>query len=547
MKTIGQTITAPISNCDGVKHLQCREEKSRFIVQGENFCKVYEKIKGINFSLNTMTNDITVTFDTSQIETYNKYGKFIDLIKMVQCHNEYTNEKLFWAKSIDTSLKINNIHDVINLEKQISYKTHIIHKNINIDLGPKYSCFIDNNDIKIYKKNTKDQMHKKTICGFIYDHSNNFLNNFNDNIKENENMSKNIVITDILPKIKNKQKFSFKNMQALSPQIILTNSRVIIYYPTEQVLEKINYLIDQNVHKPKNLWIVFPYNTSLSINFPEHFKLIANIIFWQSNIAIKNELSLTNVMYSNYPNLPEKTIKNVTNNIMIEKVSYRMNKIEEYVLNHTNNCLHMLDRLFFSNYGTKMPNQIYDLYNCPVCDNQFDEFCVKSYLSCGHEFCPACVIELINNKLSCPVCRKNIRCNAITISKFTSNKVKYLTKLFNRVFTGENENDGINDNILIYVDTLIMAKGLFTFINKELYPQNCRLKCCIVNQKNNNYKSCILICVKDKHSICKDIKNIKYIVVLTGTSDYILNPESLGYDYCYADQKVKIFLFVTQS
>jgi hypothetical protein len=89
----------------------------------------------------------------------------------------------------------------------------------------------------------------------------------------------------------------------------------------------------------------------------------------------------------------------------------------------------------------------------------------------------------------------------------------------------------------------MMAKGLFTFINKDLYKQNCRLKCCIMNPKINNYKSCIIICTKDKYFLSKNIKNIKYVLVLTGNNDYILHPESLGYDYCHADQKIKIFLF----
>jgi hypothetical protein len=540
MKTIGQIITTPLCDCSGVKQLKFREEKNKFIVQGEDFCKVYEKIKGVDFSLCETTNHVAVTFDVNQIEAFNKYGKFIELIKLVKEYNEHTNEKTFWKKLQVGAETVSNIQDVLNLEKQISYKTHIVSKNVHVELGSNFLCTIVDNEIKIFKKNNRNQLHRKTVCGFVYDCDNTFLNNFNDSIKENETVTKNIIITDVLPKLKNKPKFSFKNTQSLSAQTKLANSRVIVYYPTEYVIEKILFLVNEDVNKPKVLWIVLPHNPHIL----PHFQSMINILFWSKiDIISKNGLNLTCVLYGDSKCGNPRPTKN-TNNIIIEKIVYKLNKLEESILENVDDkYIYILDKLFFSSYGSKLPEQIFDTSNCPVCDNEFNDLCNKSYLSCGHEFCTSCIIELANNKLTCPICRKNIKYNGIIIPNLIPNKAKYLSKIFNKVFTEDNEND---DNILIYVDTAMMAKGLFMFIDTELYPKNSRLKCCIVNQKNNNYKSCILICVKDKNFICQNIKNIKYVIVLTSVSDYILNPESLGYDYCYADQKIRILIFENQ-
>ena len=232
-------------------------------------------------------------------------------------------------------------------------------------------------------------------------------------------------------------------------------------------------------------------------------------------------------------------IKKNTNNIIIEKILYKLNKFEELALKTDidKKNIYTLDKLYFLNYKCEIPKNIFDVQNCPICD---DELIDKSYLTCGHEFCPSCIIEIINSKLVCPICRKNIKCKGIIMPNLVPSKLKYLAKLFNKMFNEENEND---DNVLIYVDTVMIAKGLALYINKELYPKNIRLKTCIVDQKNNNYKSCILICIKDKNFLCQNIKNIKNIIVLTNENDYIINPESLGYNYCHANEKIKIWFF----
>ena len=90
----------------------------------------------------------------------------------------------------------------------------------------------------------------------------------------------------------------------------------------------------------------------------------------------------------------------------------------------------------------------------------------------------------------------------------------------------------------------MLAKGLISFINST-YGNN--VICSVVSEKtsvmNDEKTKRVLICTIDKSYLCQNIKTIKNIIVLINISDYVLKPESLGYDYCYNNSDIKLWLF----
>ena len=51
MKKVGQIISLEVQNYSEIKELKSRDERNRFILQGENFCKIYDKIKKVEYSV----------------------------------------------------------------------------------------------------------------------------------------------------------------------------------------------------------------------------------------------------------------------------------------------------------------------------------------------------------------------------------------------------------------------------------------------------------------------------------------------------------------
>jgi len=146
------------------------------------------------------------------------------------------------------------------------------------------------------------------------------------------------------------------------------------------------------------------------------------------------------------------------------------------------------------------------------------------------------MFEISKSKYTCPMCRKAFK--NIIMPELKSSKMIYLMRLINKLI-----ND-INQNILIYINTPIMARGLISYINKELENVETEFKCYIINKKNKYHTSSILICPIDNNYLCQNIKNISNIIILSNiNNEYILDPCSLGYDYCHIGKEVNIYLF----
>jgi hypothetical protein len=200
-----------------------------------------------------------------------------------------------------------------------------------------------------------------------------------------------------------------------------------------------------------------------------------------------------------------------------------------------NDSLLLLEKIFLYNINTKLPSVIYDSDTCPICDKTFNNVIQnkKSYFRCGHVFCQSCTISSLKIKYSCPICRHIIKLNNIIIPSLIINKLIYTIKLINKIFDKPKYN---NTHILIYNDNLLCAKGFASFLKN-----NIKYTYSILKNLSSNNKSDILICPKEKHFLCRTIKNIKNIIVLSHNQD--ITPDMLGHDYSILNYDVRLWLF----
>jgi hypothetical protein len=543
-------IKIQLYDCSGIKNLKTQTEKNKFIIRGENFCKVYEKIKGIEYSINN-DNDSTILnilFNIQSIKNICNYGKFIELIKNLI---EYTNakkEKLFWNNMRNISEKIGNGFKLDIYENKIKHKIHYLYYDNSINLNLDYICTYINNCVSIDKKNEKNVLHKKCNGGIIFDDDHTFLQTFTNSVDEYKFAHKYIIIVDTIPKsdtISNNQKFIFKNSRTLDTNIKFRGMTVIIYYPTETTLLSFINLIKNKISKPKIIWIVFSKFQIISSN------IILKLLFWcDDDIAYNENIKLITLISNS------ETIKETNNkSIIIEKIKYSPNAYEIFLMgeNISVENINLIEKIYLYNVETKIPSLIYNTDNCPICDQIFSsptsyEFpeknpiiLEKSYLQCGHSFCPVCIITSLKVKCSCPICRNVIRLNNIFIPNIILNKLQCLFKLLCKILEKDKYK---GTRILIYSYNLIYAKGLlnhFKKINNSLDSDNNKYTYSVLKNASSGINSDVLICPKDKYILCKNIKNIKNVIVLTHNQE--LTPESLGHDHYVMNSDIRIWLF----
>lgn len=533
MKKVGQIISIEVQNYSEIKELKFRDERNRFILQGKNFCKIYDKIKGIEYSLNTDKDQtyLLATFDIEVMKNV-KIPKFIRFMESIKEYHTIKMMKYLWNSGLASAEELTDVANIGVFEQNIKYKSHLVYPNNSISINNDYICSYDSDKIEFDKKKNVCT-YKKHKGGIIFDYDNKFITSFNKFL-DKKDVLKNIVISDTIPKQENRINFSFKHFKSLNNTMQLINTRLIIYYPTVLIIEKIIELIGQKLEKPKTIWVVLPAQSQCTYNFDN----ILSLLLW-SNKKVSCQTSSFFALKFGKPSIYSKKGKKI-----VEKINYKLNDFEQKIIQ---NCvpnpdfrievLNILDKLYFTNFGLEPPKNVFTDGSCPICSCELKEN--QSYMPCGHVFCSECIISTIRTKNSCPCCRKLSKYRGIIISNLASSKSKYFGKLISKLF--DKNKDG---SILVYVDTLMLAKGLITFINST-YEND--ITCSVVSEKtsitNDEKTKRILICTVDKSYLCQNIKTIKNIIVLINISDYVLKPESLGYDYCYDNSDIKLWLF----
>lgn len=557
-------ITLDLCDCSNIQDLKITNEKTKFIVQGQSYCKIYEKIKDVCMSYDKDKNMVTMTTDLDTIEKIlgkpMQKLKIEKILKDVHTLSIHQNNKNLWKTLARTSSNtLNTIENNLNKINHVAYNSNIINLSNTHAL----------NNTVITKKTI--EIIKKSIGGLIFDTNSNFITDFDFTAATNvsQNSIENLVISDIAPKQEKNLKFPYKHIKMMRSIMKISNTRLFIYYPTSEVITKLIKLIENGLEKPKFIWIVFPsnFNENNFLNWTDLLSLLfwttgkytlfnqsINSIDFISSRNTQNKAPIvgvdtgTNIDTNPIVNKIANTANAPTNQIIIEKIKYKLSELEKELLNEiTTENVTMLDKLYFYNLGSKKTNKS-DLYNkcdckeCPICCTSLEKNENKiTYMPCDHMFCTACVMETIKINKCCPICRKVSNFSGIIIPKLKSNKMATFEKLLNKLYCKSTDTNYIT---LVYTDTFTLAKKIVTVLNKNkntIIKGHCNLvnKDMITNIETNTK---ILVCPVDNDLMCKNIRGISNVIIFT-TTDYALKSESLGYDYCYGNSNIKVWLF----
>ena len=523
MKNIGQILSAEICDYANIKNASIKKEPSRLIVRGENFCKTFYKIKGINYQICENEKKINVTFDINDING-SKIKKHIDIMNLLFDYNDEKHNLLFWEKITNSDNKIDMLSELFKCEKYLSHYTHYVYNSDKMQLNDK---FYKRSSSQIeFISDQKNYQFRKTIGGILWDYNFSFLEDMiNLNYKgANGTRKKNILIADTVSNC-NHPTFEFIKNDSVNNLTNFSNKRLFIYYPAESLITKIISCIKTGHINPKCIWIVFPRN------IPHiDFKKIITLLCWSNEeLTSPKNIKLVTIKYTNNKNISHEKKK-----ISVERIIYKYNKIEKHLLSSSDDEK-ILDKFYFSNIHNTMPDIIFDSQNCPICAKKFTASynMSKSYFNCGHVFCSKCVFDSYKLKDVCPICRKQTHKNLPIIPQLVLSKIEYLKKLL------LNLTRNLDSNILIYVDNPVISKGLHVWLKQNFNNIHSE----ITNKKKLNFKHSIIICTKDSYYLSKNIKHITEVISISTSNDFLINTESLGYDYFYAGSEIRIWLF----
>lgn len=529
-----------VANIANITDVKIKLEKNKVILQGTNYYKHYDVPKGVNmkFDNNCLTAQFEEELLRTKLNNQSRNNKFFTIIKDSIEHNKTKNNNQMWISHIENSKNLNGLEELNKYEKNIKYKSHTVYTSEFMGINNNYCLQNDNGNIFLRKK-TDSEEHMKINGGIIFDHENNFIQHFNDGLKNIKNSRlKNFLISDILPRQQTDLNFTFKHIKNIKQSLKLDHVRLIVYYPTKEMLSQLIKFIGNKLEKPRIVWLVFPGKASsnnLEYRFQNflNFNEVLNILFWSNTLLKTFNPSIISLKFAENRQIPKKQ-----NQVIIEKIKYNLSQNELDLLSDVNyKNINMLDKLYFYNLGEALPRLIYNCTECPICCERFNPNNI-TYMPCGHMFCSRCLVETIKIKNCCPNCRKNTKLNGIIIPSLVSTKMKLLLEIIKKI-----ENDFLT---IIYTDTFTISKKLLVYLNNLENIKGENNICNILNQKSSTSQrknEKILICPIENDFLCQNIKNIKNVVMLTTNSDYSLKSESLGYDYHFGNSDVKLWLF----
>lgn len=550
-------------NCSELKNLKITQTKYSIVVQGEDYCKMYEKIK--NVEILEENNQIFV--HTTLGELKNKLNskspniKLTKLLNNVFFYENNKNEKIFFNNEKNIN-KINCFANLVNkleqYELSIKQKEYLLYKENLIIINTNSSLNFRNS--KYFVEEYKNYQIQKKIKGGIVFYDFISKDEFQKTFNKIDNLTDDIV--------KNLFIFDSSDLYLINECAKIKNnkSRLIIYHPTNDILIKIKDFKKYDVIDPYFIWIILPQKSIHSIIHGLDLIQLLSTLFWENNnffFEKKTIESLSEIIFeitdktnscaSTSTNTNANQIDNDNKNsheknnmgkITIEKIRYKLTSSEKKLFpSITYEDLSILDKICIYNLDNKMPKKIFECNECPICCANLEENknnIFKSYLSCGHLFCSECVIRSMKIKQCCPSCRFITKLEKINIPDLKSNKVKILLKIITRILC-----DKILEKpkiILIYVDSCLFTKKITNFVKNNIENINCvGMDKNNVNNRDNINTDKILVCSIDKEFLIKNIKNISDIIVFT-TTKYILKNESLGYDFCNQLNGVKLWL-----
>ena len=534
-------------DCSELKNIKTTNLANKFMVQGEDYCKMYDKLKNVSI---VMTNDkleIETNIDVlkKKLLNYDSNKKFKKLFNYFLEYEEKKNKILFLEQLKQKSFKIKKYElflEHIEKYENIIKSQNISFQNLNFIDPNKLNVNTSNNKFNIlvnpdksinvvHQNSNHDNYIKKNFIGGI------IFANYNKIISNNYMIVSNINDIDNLKNNKNK--------------------KIIIFHPTNDLLKKISNIVQNNKYDDF-IWIILPTNIQIKhcgfdiddlacFLFKDHLNPILNKINVDTMFDTLQNNKI-NISFEIEDESMKKLVK-IENKIeiVVEKIKYKLSDVEKSICPEiTNENIKMINKIFMynldkldksykSNKLKKIQNN--EILECPICCvDLISNPILQSYTICGHLFCSHCMLKIIGSKQNCPNCRNNLNFSDINIPNLILTKFKILIKLIRKLIKQKN-----TSNILIYVDNYTLSKHLTKYINNL---NNLDVKCENLNEKSEylNNSNNLIICPINKENMVKNIKNIENIIIFT-TEDYSLKYESLGYNYFNNINGVKIWLF----
>lgn len=505
-------INIELCDCNGILNLKIREEKNKYIVQGNDFCKVYDKLKGLDFKIDK--NIVKASFNSENLTRLVVNDKFKNLLINARQYCLQKYNKTNWKNLFNVCEVISDTIKIKIAEKNIKNKKFCVYPENSYILNSEKFCICDKKNISVlnYKNNIK---YKNSIGGIIFDSSDKFINYFDTRDK-----LKNIIISDI-----NHHSIWDRMKDDLN---MLSGLRLILKYPTNNTINKIRSLIRCGLHAPKSVWIIV--SSKIIINGTINFYDVVNILLWNDmDNVFQNNIQVVGFIC-------ESTQKNDANekNLNIENIKYTLNDVEILLSNNKISTLEYLDNIYIGNFLGIVPIKIFDSDLCPICSVELktlnDENNIKSYSSCGHMYCNQCIVQTMLTTGTCAICRKKINLVDVYIPNLLSSKAKNLIKLISKILLKYKDK-----KIIIYVDSMMIANRIIKFINHMINAKVLLLKNKTMSQDTNIFVSDI-----NNGFLSQNIKEIKNIILFTNDE---ITPEIYGYDYTCMGEKINIWKF----
>lgn len=523
-------IVLEVLDFENIRNAKISDSERSLIINGNNYCKKYDKIKGFDYFIENQKIKLKTTINILKKKiNLVRNSKIIKLLQNIILYNQDKQSEEI-SKNIINNLesyiltyKLDIFEIIKKKQEEIIKKKYVVYEsnnefvkngfiNISEDLLLNFSCEI--------KKKEGSKICKNLNGGIL------FINKKNLDLLEIDNSLKLLNNEDI------NSLYSIKNE--------IKNITIFLIDPTNQNIETFINLIKSGLENPKFIWITFSEKNMLDGCNSEILNIFS-ILFWSHDKVYLDENKIYCAL--NFEN--EENIKKTSNNkceIHVEKIKYKLHQSEKSLISETTpENITLLDKLYFYNLCENIPDKQFECFECLICCENFSEKPnIKSYMPCGHSFCTDCIIKSIKIRQSCPICRKATKLNGIIIPNLKSNKMNTFLKIIKKLKNNENDekNHKFNNIILIYVDTYTLGKILQKYLKEQNILDTLFLR---ENTDSSNIPKKYVICPIDKDIYTQNIKKISDIIILT-SGKYMLKRESLGYDYIHNLSSIKVWV-----
>lgn len=174
---------------------------------------------------------------------------------------------------------------------------------------------------------------------------------------------------------------------------------------------------------------------------------------------------------------------------------------------------------------------------CPICmtTGKSENMAITR---CGHSFCIKCIVQNMNYKRGCPLCRTQITLDDITTFQQKNTKYVFLISLIKKY---------INNKIIIYVPNIFTVEYTCKILSKNKISSTACIgtnnnKRKLIKNFNNSIKHVIILQSSD-YKLAKNIIGVTKIVICDYNYNFIINKDAIGYDFIKHKKPISLEIF----